>query len=168
MADEDLKDLPGPVQAELTRLRAERVAFTEERKRLRNELREAELQARELTKHRDELIEATQLGDVTASNEQADVLTQDLANVRAERDTLRAELTEVRTERDRLRMRLLEAELQLSDKPDRLADVSEPQGGSPHAEQRAAELARELVATRQTISWRITAPLRAVRKRTRS
>lgn len=90
-------ELPGAVRAELTRLRAERVAFTEERERLRTELRESELQIRELTKHRDQLVKQVE----------------------------------------------------------KLAGVAE-----------RAELARELDATRATVSWRVTAPLRAVRRRT--
>ncbi|NIH77552.1 hypothetical protein [Amycolatopsis viridis] len=157
-------ELPGAVRAELTRLRAERVAFTEERERLRTELREAELQIREVSRHRDQLVQQTeQLAGVTERAAQADALARDVLVARAERDALRAELAETRTERDRLRLRLLDAELRLSG-----ATPPEPpvENGTLAAEQRAAELARELEATRATVSWRVTAPLRAVRRRT--
>lgn len=158
-------ELPGSVRAELTRLRAERVAFTEDRERLRTELRESELQIRELTRHRDRLVkQVEQLSGVTERAEQADALARDVLVARAERDSLRAELAGTRIERDRLRLRLLDAELQLSG-----AAPAEPppaESGTLAAEQRAAELARELEATRATVSWRVTAPLRAVRRRT--
>ncbi|WP_116109752.1 hypothetical protein [Amycolatopsis ruanii] len=158
-------ELPGAVRAELTRLRAERVAFTEERERLRTELRESELQIRELARHRDELVKQVEkLSGVTERAEQADALARDVLVARAERDSLRAELAETRAERDRLRLRLLDAELQLSGAAPAEAPVAE--SGQPAAEQRAAELARELDATRATVSWRVTAPLRAVRRRT--
>ncbi|MDQ0378095.1 hypothetical protein [Amycolatopsis thermophila] len=158
-------ELPGAVRAELTRLRAERVAFTEERERLRTELREAELQIRELTKHRDSLVrDVEKLSGVTERAEQADALAKDVLVARTERDALRTELAETRTERDRLRLRLLDAELQLSGAAP--AEVPLAESGTVAAEQRAAELARELEATRATVSWRVTAPLRAVRRRT--
>ncbi|GAB3576147.1 hypothetical protein GCM10027445_39770 [Amycolatopsis endophytica] len=157
-------ELPGAVRAELTRLRAERVAFTEERERLRTELRESELQVRELTGHRDRLVkDLDKLSGVIERAEQAEALAGDVLVARAERDALRTELAETRTERDRLRLRLLDAELQLSSATPE-APVAET--GTVAAEQRAAELARELEATRATVSWRVTAPLRAVRKRT--
>ncbi|MEU0509434.1 MULTISPECIES: hypothetical protein [unclassified Amycolatopsis] len=158
-------ELPGAVRAELTRLRAERVAFTEERERLRTELRESELQIRELTKHRDQLVKQVEkLAGVAERAEQADALARDVLVARAERDSLRAELAETRGERDRLRLRLLDAELQLSGAAPAEAPLTE--SGTLAAEQRAAELARELDATRATVSWRVTAPLRAVRRRT--
>jgi predicted nucleic acid-binding Zn-ribbon protein len=158
-------ELPGAVQAELTRLRAERVAFTEERERLRTELRESELQVRELTKHRDRLVkDLEKLSGVTERAEQAETLAGDVLVARAERDALRTELAGTRTERDRLRLRLLDAELQLSSSA--LVEAPVAETGTVAAEQRAAELARALEATRATVSWRVTAPLRAVRKRT--
>ncbi len=47
------------------------------------------------------------------------------------------------------------------------AALAEPAGRVAAAEQLAAALQQELVATRRTVSWRVTAPLRAVRGRGR-
>jgi chromosome segregation ATPase len=164
--NEDLEGLPAPLRAELTRLRAERVVLVEEHVRANGRLREADLQLRELTEHRDQLVrQIEELADVAERAEQADALAEDVKLARAERDAVRAELTETRTERDRLRLRLLDAELQLSG--DLELEVDAPVFTSSGAEQRAAELARELEATKQTVSWRVTAPLRAVRRRTK-
>jgi hypothetical protein len=97
----------------------------------------------------------------------ADALAADVDLLRRERDLLRAELTSCREERDRLRLRLLDAELALA--------AGEVVGPTPEAstdgqramlaEHRAGELARELSATRETLSWRVTAPLRKVRRK---
>lgn len=168
----DLADLPGPVRAELTRLRAERVVLVDERRRQDARLREADLQLHELTAHRDQLLADAQAG--LAGSERADALAHEATVTAAERDALRTELTSCREERDRLRLRLLEAELRLADtgEPSDTAagdgDHDATQHDSAAAEQLVAELSRELTATRQTLSWRITAPLRAVRRRARS
>jgi hypothetical protein len=81
-------------------------------------------------------------------------LEADLATVRGERDALRAELTPCRRERDRLALRLLDSEAVLAERARRAAD----------AEHRADTLARELDAIRRTLSWRVTRPLRAIRR----
>ncbi|AXB45979.1 hypothetical protein [Amycolatopsis albispora] len=185
MGNED--NLPGPLKAELTRLRAEREVYTAERDRLRAELAEAEAKLAEVTTERDELAEtlngersAEHLAALTRRAEEAeaeareksaeaDAQRQETAAARAERDTLRAELADTRGERDRLRLTLLDAELSLAGQP---MPVRRAPAG-PEADERAArlaaevaELSNELEATRATISWRVTAPLRAVRKRT--
>lgn len=175
MSDDDERDLPGPVLAELTRLRAERDVSAHRQERLQVELREAQLEARELAKHRDELVQdAAVAGDLRARAEKTDALAHNLAVSRTERDTLRAELAGCRTERDRLRVQLLEAEELLAAVADTDAQLREQQTPMPkraenarlaEAEQRAAEFGRELDATRRTVSWRVTAPLRAVRRR---
>ncbi|CRK60787.1 hypothetical protein [Alloactinosynnema sp. L-07] len=90
--------------------------------------------------------------------------------MRRERDLLRAELAACRAERDTLRLRLLDAELALAaggmgDLDAVKAEASTDAQRAMLAEHRAGELARELSATRQTISWRVTAPLRVVRRK---
>lgn len=87
-----------------------------------------------------------------------------------QRDSLRAELKTCREERDKLRLALLDAELVVSAG---VVDADILPGGEPsadrqrllNAERLAAEMARELDATRRTVSWRVTAPLRVVRKK---
>lgn len=98
-----------------------------------------------------------------------ETLEADVVTARAERDALRAELMTARAERDRLRLRLLDAELALgTGSPDEQGAVAASPADTQRAmlaEQRAGELARELAATRQTLSWRVTKPLRAVRRK---
>jgi chromosome segregation ATPase len=164
----DLDELPGPLRAELTRLRAERTVLVEEHERMNARLRAADLELRDLTEHRDELVkQAENLADVRERAEQSEALRHDVDVARAERDALRAELLETRTERDQLRLRLLDAELHLAGDLEKAIDVV-PGIAPGGAERRAAELARELAATHQTLSWRITAPLRAVRRRAKT
>ncbi|MFJ6670429.1 hypothetical protein ACIQMJ_04895 [Actinosynnema sp. NPDC091369] len=176
MTDEDLTDLPGPVRAELTRLRAERVVFVSERERLLRQLREADEASRELLADRDRLAEQVAVfGEQALSRPEQEArdeaLRAELANAQREREALRAELARTRTERDQLRLRLLDAELALSGAETPPATVAiAPSGGQDRAaaaEARAAHLARELAATKATVSWRVTAPLRAVRRRGR-
>ncbi|MBN6035475.1 hypothetical protein [Amycolatopsis sp. 195334CR] len=187
MTDREFSTLPGPVRAELTRLRAEREVYTAERDRLRGELAEAEAKLAEVTAERDELAETLNgerseehLASLTRRADEAEAEAreqtaeaeaqrQETIAARAERDTLRAELAATRGERDRLRLTLLDAELSLAGQP---MPVRRAPGG-PESDERAAQLAaevaelsNELEATRSTISWRVTAPLRAVRKRT--
>jgi chromosome segregation ATPase len=99
----------------------------------------------------------------------AEALAADVVTARAERDSLRAELVTARAERDRLRLRLLDAELALAagsqDEEGAVAASPEDTQRAMLAEQRAGELARELAATRQTLSWRVTKPLRVVRRK---
>jgi chromosome segregation ATPase len=174
--NDDLSDLPGPVRAELTRLRAERVVFVSEREKLLGQLQEADTSARELMADRDRL--AAQLGElpetVRNAEEQAGelaALRAELAVARTERDALRNELAGTRAERDALRLRLLDAEVVLSGREPSspAAPVASSSGADrvAAAEARAAHLARELAATRATVSWRVTAPLRAVRRKSR-
>lgn len=176
-SNEDLRELPGLVRAELTRLRAERVVFTNERERLHAQLREADVALRHVMAERDELAAThTAVEERLAAEraraelaEHAAALEADLATARGERDALRGELTDVRTERDELRLRLLDAELTLAGATS-LVEWAQPAPngrGAAVAEARAAALADELAATRATVSWRVTAPLRAVRRRTR-
>jgi chromosome segregation ATPase len=173
--NDDLSDLPGPVRAELTRLRAERVVFVSEREKLLGQLQEADTSTRELIAERDRL--AAQLAElpeaVRSSEEQAsaiEALQAELAVARQERDALRNELTGTRAERDALRLRLLDAEVVLGGREPSAPVATTSTAGADRiaaAEARAAHLARELAATRATISWRVTAPLRAVRRKTR-
>lgn len=174
--NDDLSDLPGPVRAELTRLRAERVVFVSEREKLLGQLREADTSARELMADRDRL--AAQVAELPqaarSSEEQAadiDALRAELTVARQERDALRNELTGTRAERDALRLRLLDAEVVLGGRESSTPVVSSGSSSGADriaaAEARAAHLARELAATRATISWRVTAPLRAVRRKSR-
>jgi hypothetical protein len=94
-----------------------------------------------------------------------------VATARAERDSLRAELVCARAERDRLRLRLLDAELALAagtGEPEPVVETTSPSVDAQRAavaERLAGELARELEATHETLSWRVTRPLRAVRRK---
>ncbi len=181
--DENLEftGLPGRVQAELTRLRAERQMFTAEQDRLKAKLAGTEQELRDAT------AEAAKTAELHANldktNEKAAALREelDIANARVtaldgdvliarqQRDSMRAELTTAREERDRLRLALLDAELVLSTN---VVEADILPGGEPSADRQrmltaecvAAEMAQELDATRRTLSWRVTAPLRLVRK----
>ena len=187
---DDLADLPGRVQAELTRLRAERQMFTAEQDRLKARLvdTEQELQAHlasaeqqarareegagEIAARDARITELTgRLAEVAAENRvlaaRARALESDVATVRREKESLRAELAATRAERDQVRLRLLDAELAIA--------ADDPEAGpvesivdtrrAVDAERKAGELARELAATQATLSWRVTRPLRAVRRR---
>ncbi|SDC78039.1 hypothetical protein [Actinokineospora iranica] len=121
----------------------------------------------------DRLAELTELvAALTEENRVAaartEALTADVETGRRERDLLRAELAACREERDRLRLRLLDAELALAagdvDGEAPKADATDAQRAQL-AEHRASELARELSATRETVSWKVTKPLRAVRRK---
>ncbi len=176
-------DIPGRVQAELTRLRAERQVFTAEQDRLKAKLADTEHELREATAaapNEDESAEANQAvlnQELASQREELDVAKARLQALEAEvllahqqRDSLRAELKTCREERDKLRLALLDAELVVSAG---VVDADILPGGEPsadrqrllNAERLAAEMARELDATRRTVSWRVTAPLRVVRKK---
>ncbi len=205
---DDLTGLPGRVQAELTRLRAERQVFAAEQDRLKarlvsteqelqslvsgaRELAERELQVTELSarvrvlerengaqttriaalsRDRDSL--TTELASCRQVSARVHALESDVGVARRERDLMRAELTTSREDRDRLRLRLLDAELVLASGSPVAASV---EAAAPStdlrrallAEQQVEELTRELTATRLTLSWRVTAPLRALRRGTR-
>ncbi|GAB3503602.1 hypothetical protein [Amycolatopsis cihanbeyliensis] len=183
MSNNDLRGLPGPLRAEVTRLRAEREVLTAERERLRTLLDETESAVTELTAERDRLRTERSAEEMAALRErvalaeqeaadrraEADALRQETSAARAERDTLRAELAVTRDERDSVRLRLLDAELALAGR----GGLAQQGGGDPDADRRVAKLAdevaalsNELDATKATVSWRVTAPLRAVRRRT--
>lgn len=171
---EDLSDLSGPLRGELTRLRAERVVFIAERERLLAQLTTADAAMREVLADRDRLRdqhhpEQVEQAVARARREATETMLAELTSARAERDALRGELAETRTRRDDLRLRLLDAELLLAGKGPvaRPAPQRQDNGEIDAARQRIDELATELAATRSTVSWRMTAPLRAVRKRTR-
>ncbi|WP_410664337.1 hypothetical protein [Amycolatopsis sp. lyj-84] len=176
-------DIPGRVQAELTRLRAERQVFTAEQDRLKAKLADTEHELREATAAAaapNESAEANQAvlnQELASQREELDVAKARLQALEAEvllahqqRDSLRAELKTCREERDKLRLALLDAELVVSAG---VVDADILPGGEPsadrqrllNAERLAAEMARELDATRRTVSWRVTAPLRVVRKK---
>lgn len=169
---EDLSDLSGPLRGELTRLRAERVVFLAERDRLVEQLGVADAALRDVLADRDKLLvrhsaEHIEQTVARATQEATRALRAELVAARAERDALRAELAETRSRRDDLRLRLLDAELLLA------GTVTGPAPRQPQfreidaARRRIDELATELAATRATVSWRVTAPLRAIRKKTR-
>ncbi|GAB3704834.1 hypothetical protein GCM10027598_05360 [Amycolatopsis oliviviridis] len=171
-------DIPGRVQAELTRLRAERQVFTAEQDRLKAKLADTEHELREATAAAPNEGESAAVDQELASQrEELDVAKARLRALEAEvllahqqRDSLRAELKTCREERDKLRLALLDAELVVSAG---VVDADVLPGGEPsadrqrllNAERLAAEMARELDATRRTVSWRVTAPLRVVRKK---
>ncbi|OLZ59792.1 hypothetical protein BS330_05360 [Amycolatopsis keratiniphila subsp. nogabecina] len=171
-------DIPGRVQAELTRLRAERQVFTAEQDRLKAKLAETEHELREATAAAPDEGESAAVNQRLASQqEELDVAKARLQALEAEvllahqqRDSLRAELKTCREERDKLRLALLDAELVVSAG---VVDADVLPNGEPsadrqrllNAERLAAEMARELDATRRTVSWRVTAPLRVVRKK---
>ena len=150
-------------------------AASSEREKLLGQLQEADTSARELLADRDRLAaQVAELPEAVRSSEEQtasiEALRAELAVARQERDALRNELTGTRAERDALRLRLLDAEVVLGGR-EAPASVPATSAGAADriaaAEARAAHLARELAATRATISWRVTAPLRAVRRKSR-
>lgn len=176
-------EIPGRVQAELTRLRAERQVFTAEQDRLKAKLAETEHELREAAASASNEGESAEVNEaelkqrVASQQEELDVAKARLKALEAEvllshqqRDSLRTELKTCREERDKLRLALLDAELVVSAG---VVDADLLPGGEPsadrqrvlNAERLAAEMARELDATRRTVSWRVTAPLRIVRKK---
>jgi cell division protein FtsB len=90
----------------------------------------------------------------------------DVEAVRRDRDQARAELARVRSERDQLRVDLLRASVPDPDS-DHHAELASLRAQVVELAARVTDLERELAAHRATISWRITAPLRAVRRRRR-
>lgn len=90
-------------------------------------------------------------------------MTADLDALRRDRDQTRAELARVRTERDQLRVNALPEQSTVDS--DERAELVALRARVAELSAQVAELRRELDAHRATISWRITAPLRAVRAR---
>lgn len=177
MSDE-LSGLPGRVQAELTRLRAEREMYTAEQDRLKARLAETEQELADQRAAADaEAARERELAALTARaaelaeenavlTARAEALAGDVDVLRHERGLLREELAGCRQERDRLRLRLLDAELAVAgSEPEAESTGTVDAERAALAEQRAAALAQELTATRQTVSWRVTAPLRKVRRK---
>lgn len=74
------------------------------------------------------------------------------------------ELARLRAERDQLRMDLLAVQAPMSDS-DVHAELVELRARVAELAELAERLRRELDAHRATVSWRITAPLRAIRAR---
>jgi chromosome segregation ATPase len=128
--------------------------------------------------------------DLAEFTARTQALETDIATVRRERDSLRAELVDCRAQRDRLRLQqdternrlrvLQDAEqerlrrtldVERTRTAARLAGLSAEALTNAQraqaAERTVAELARELAAVRETLSWRVTRPLRAVRRRIR-
>ncbi|HEV2780598.1 MAG TPA: hypothetical protein VGX25_14505 [Actinophytocola sp.] len=86
---------------------------------------------------------------------------QDLDALRRDRDQARAELDRVRAERDQL---LADRTSVPGPDSDAHAELAVLRARVAELSVRAEHLRRELDAHRATISWRITAPLRAVRR----
>jgi hypothetical protein len=82
----------------------------------------------------------------------------DVEALRRDRDDARAELARLRTERDQLRVNQLEVPEPVSDV---YAELAALRTRVAQLSVRVADLQRELDAHRATVSWRITAPLRA-------
>lgn len=160
-------EVPAPIRAELTRLRAERVVHVTERERLLDQLRDADTNMRAALQRQRELAEqAAVTEDARRLADEAVVLRADLETVRRQRDQLRAELATTREERDRMRMALLDSEVALHRVGAPPSDVpADAEQRIVEAERRAAHYERELAATHRTVSWRVTQPLRAVRRR---
>jgi predicted nucleic acid-binding Zn-ribbon protein len=187
MTNADLTDVPGLIRAELIRLRAEREVFTEERSALKAELEStvdevARLQRDHDTEIRKQL-EASQKRLTDADQEIAEnaseisALQAEKAVARTERDVLRTELTTIRQERDKLRLLLLDRELEAAGSVKSLprarvnlkkntTETTGPEDTTEELHRCIEHLTSELAATHQTLSWRITAPLRAVRRKT--
>lgn len=158
--------VPASVRAELLQLRAERSVLMAERERLLGRLRGADADLREALRVQERLAEeASAAGDLRRQVDESSEARVELDALRRDRDLARQELERTRTERDQLRMDLLQAELALHG-----ADLPEVvQHDEREAEQlrrRVAELTQELEAHRHTLSWRVTAPLRTVRRKT--
>jgi uncharacterized protein involved in exopolysaccharide biosynthesis len=93
------------------------------------------------------------------------VSSQDIETLRQQRDQARAELARLRVERDQLAMNQLPA-TDRSDS-DTFAELTSLRARVGALSVQARDLQRDLDAHRATISWRITAPLRAFRARGR-
>ncbi|MFL6142719.1 MAG: hypothetical protein ACJ72N_12735 [Labedaea sp.] len=90
--------------------------------------------------------------------------TEAVAALRRDRDAARAELARLRVERDQLRMDLVGVAAPAPDS-DHFAELAALRAQVAELSARSTELRRELDAHRATVSWRITAPLRAFRQR---
>ncbi|MFJ9784457.1 hypothetical protein ACIRSS_33120 [Amycolatopsis sp. NPDC101161] len=159
--------VPASVRAELLQLRAERSVLMAERERLLGRLRGADAELREALRVQERLVEDARANDeLRRQVDEASEARVELDALRRDRDLARQELERTRLERDQLRMDLLQAELTLhgADLPEL---VPTDDRDAEQLRRQVAELAQELEAHRQTISWRVTAPLRTVRRKTR-
>lgn len=168
--------VPASVRAELLQLRAERSVLMAERERLHGQVRRAEMDLRESLRVQEQLAaQANESAELRRRLDEVSETRVELDALRRDRDLAIQQLERTRTERDQLRMDLLQAELILHGKAP--ADVPVSQDGSKEPEilrRRMAELAahnshlhQELEAHRNTVSWKVTAPLRTVRRRSR-
>jgi hypothetical protein len=159
--------VPASVRAELLQLRAERSVLMAERERLLGRLRGADAELREALRVQERLVEDARANDeLRRQVDEASEARVELDALRRDRDLARQELDRTRLERDQLRMDLLQAELTLhgADLPE-IAPTDDRD--AEQLRRQIAELTQELEAHRQTISWRVTAPLRTVRRKTR-
>lgn len=110
--------------------------------------------------------------DIAQVSARAEALECDIVAARRERDSLRAELAACRAERDRLRLLRESEEARYTARLEAMAADSRRSAGRALAAEELAttsartvdELTRELTAIRGTLSWRLTRPLRAVRR----
>ena len=92
------------------------------------------------------------------------MIDQEVEALRRERDRAVTELDAVRAERDQLRVDLLRAGQPADPDSDTYAELASLRARVAELSVLAADLQRELDAHRATVSWRVTAPLRAVRR----
>ncbi|MFG1646395.1 hypothetical protein ACGFMK_39500 [Amycolatopsis sp. NPDC049252] len=159
--------VPASVRAELLQLRAERSVLMAERERLLGRLRGADADLREALRVQERLVEDARANDdLRRQVDEASEARVELDALRRDRDLARQELERTRTERDQLRMDLLQAELALhgADLPE---VVEHDHREAEQLRRQVADLSQELDAHRQTLSWKVTAPLRTVRRKTR-
>jgi hypothetical protein len=104
--------------------------------------------------------------DLAEFSARAEALESDVATARRERDSLRAELAACRAERDRLRLRDADRALLVARLESMSVESDTHLQRALAGERTAQERAGELAAIRETLSWRITRPLRALRRRT--
>jgi chromosome segregation ATPase len=163
--------VPASVRAKLVELTAERSLLLAERERLISQVRAADNQAREFLRAQDTLSEQVRVADELRDRlDEASEARVELDALRRERNLARDEVSRLRAERDQLRMDLLRAELMLGQ--GEAPASGEDFGELHHLRARVAELAahgahlqHELDAHQATVSWRVTAPLRAVRRK---
>ncbi|MEO5833992.1 MAG: hypothetical protein ABIR83_11570 [Nakamurella sp.] len=161
------------VQVELAALRTERSVLLADRER--SALQLAAVQA-DLDRTSADLAALAALVDRDSSRRRSDEaadLAVELAAARRDRDLAYEELLRTRVERDQLRIDQLRWELMshLAEEADGDGSVDEDPGQvAALREQLAASTAsttavrQELAAYQRTVSWRLTAPLRTVRR----
>jgi ubiquinone/menaquinone biosynthesis C-methylase UbiE len=157
---DNLGALAASLSEEREELHAGHARVVEERTRLLAQVEQADLDNRSLTS----ALEQThaQLRDAGSA----------LAQVMSDRDSYRRAAETAELERDRYAVRLIEVEqqlaqraLQVTTEQGQAVDLAVLHGRLDAAADRAAALEAELIATRRTLSWRITWPLRSMRTR---